>query len=243
MRDDNVVENEVGRRPEWLEKLKVDFAEKVIPAGRFERRYAAFAVSATRRGQRGYFRALHDQIQNGGAEAMFYELRSMDLEGWHPREIPEALLTNSTLQKQQSYNLPPTEQWYVELLHCGRLPLPVDGKPHTSLTKDLIEDAISHVPRLRWELSDVALRNFLINQDAIGVVCTKYRCASNNGWTFPPLSECREVWSKLYGPTEWDTDMNDWGVDEPPKRRPKVAEPKADNVVAIKPGASWRRFR
>jgi hypothetical protein len=32
MRDDNVVENEVVRRLEWLEKLKVDFAEKVAVA-------------------------------------------------------------------------------------------------------------------------------------------------------------------------------------------------------------------
>jgi energy-coupling factor transporter ATP-binding protein EcfA2 len=34
----------------------------VIPAGRYERRYAAFAVSTTRRGQSGYFKALHRQI-------------------------------------------------------------------------------------------------------------------------------------------------------------------------------------
>jgi Family of unknown function (DUF5906) len=71
----------------------------VIPAGRYERRYAAFAVSTIRRGQRGYFKALHGQIAEGGAEAMFYELRAMDLGDWHPREIPEALRNNSALQK------------------------------------------------------------------------------------------------------------------------------------------------
>jgi pimeloyl-ACP methyl ester carboxylesterase len=51
----------------------------VIPAGRFERRYAALAVSTARRGDREYFRALHNQINNGGAEALFYDLLGMDL--------------------------------------------------------------------------------------------------------------------------------------------------------------------
>jgi hypothetical protein len=71
----------------------------VIPAGRYERRYAAFAVSTVKRGDRPYFRALHDQIKNGGAEAMFWDLRERDLEDWHPREIPEALLTKSGFAK------------------------------------------------------------------------------------------------------------------------------------------------
>src|SRR6516162_1217583 len=69
----------------------------VIPAGRYERRYAAFAVNTAMRGNRAYFRALHDQIHNGGAEAMFHELQRMDLGDWHPREVPNELLTNSAL--------------------------------------------------------------------------------------------------------------------------------------------------
>src|SRR6516165_8660308 len=84
----------------------------VIPAGRYERRYAAFAVSTAKRGDRAYFRALHDQIHNGGAEAMFYELQRMDLGDWHPREIPEALLTNPTLQKATNLQ-PPTPRTMV----------------------------------------------------------------------------------------------------------------------------------
>jgi Family of unknown function (DUF5906) len=104
----------------------------VIPAGRFERRYAALAVSTARRGDREYFRALHNQINNGGAEALFYDLLGMDLGDWHPRHIPESLLRGSALQGQQSYNLPAWEQWYnnvapqwcvargpVEAAQCG----------------------------------------------------------------------------------------------------------------------------
>jgi hypothetical protein len=77
----------------------------VIPAGRYERRYAALAISTVKRGDKAYFRALHQQIGDGGAKAMFYDLRMMDLGDWHPRDIPEALLTNPALQKQQSHTL------------------------------------------------------------------------------------------------------------------------------------------
>jgi hypothetical protein len=185
----------------------------VIPAGRYERRYAAFAVSTTRRGQSGYFKALHRQIAEGGAEAMFYELRAMDLEGWHPREIPEALRNNSALQKQQNYNLPPLEQWYLTLLHSGKLPHAKPKIPYVAMTRALVENAKQRVPRLR-ELSDVALRNFLTDQEAMGIEIKKHRTASANGWEFPLLSECRDAWAKRYGPTEWDTNINDWGDEE-----------------------------
>jgi hypothetical protein len=222
----------------------------VIPAGRYERRYAAFAVSTVNRGKREYFRALHDQIQNGGAEAMFHDLRAVDLEGWHPREVPEALLTNPTLQKQQSYNLPPLEQWYVGLLHSGRLPHAKEKTPYVAMTRALVENAKQRVPRLR-DLSDVALRNFLTDQEAMGVLIEKYRTSAGNGWKFPLLSECREAWCKRYGPTQWDTNINDWGDDEE-EEQPKAtvvakAEAKPANVnakpIEPKPEPAPRAYR
>ena len=112
------------------------FAEPgwVIPAGRFERRYAALAVSDVRSGDRAYFKALHQQISGGGAEGMMWDLQRMDLSGWHPRDIPEALLRNPELQKQQGHTLPPLEQWYVMLLH--NVPNALAKRPNTALPKD-----------------------------------------------------------------------------------------------------------
>jgi hypothetical protein len=140
----------------------------VIPAGRFERRYAALAVSSVRRGDRSYFRELHRQIDEGGAEAMFYDLQRMELGDWHPREIPAAMLTNPAMQKQQSHTLPPMEQWYIMLLHNGVLPGAISGRPSTAFTKALIDDARRKIPRLR-DLTEVALRNFLVDEESIGI--------------------------------------------------------------------------
>jgi hypothetical protein len=181
----------------------------VIPAGRYERRYAALEVGTAKRGDKAYFRALHAQIDNGGAEAMFYDLQELELEGWHPREIPETLLTNPALQKQQSYNLPPWEQWYVGLLHNGRLPNALEARPNTSFTRELFANARAKVPRLYYS-SEVELRNFLTDEGRIGIACEKYRASSGNGWSFPPLAECRAAWCKRFGPTKFDADVKDW---------------------------------
>jgi len=192
----------------------------VIPAGRYERRYAAVAVSDVKRGDRPYFRALHKQIEDGGAAAMFYDLASMDLDGWHPRDIPAALLNNLAMQKQQTLTLPPMEQWYITLLHDGRLPGALGNRPNTAYTRSLIDDAKAKVPRLRYDLTEVALRNFLMDEESIGIVCTKYRAAIGNGWSFPTLAECREAWCRRYGPTNWDApDAIEWG-----KKQPKPVE-------------------
>ena len=193
----------------------------VIPAGRYERRYAAFAVSTKKRGDRAYFAALHRQMSSGGIEAMLYDLRRIDLGDWHPRNIPDAVLTSLALQKQQGHTLPPLEQWYVMLLHNAVLPGALAGRPSTAFTRSLIDDAKAKIPRLR-ELTEVALRNFLLDEGSIGTTCTKYRASIGNGWTFPPLAEAREAWSRRYGPVTWDNaEAIDWS------KKPSLAKPES----------------
>jgi Family of unknown function (DUF5906) len=94
----------------------------VIPAGRFERRYAAIEVSNKRHRDKKYFDAPHKSINGDGAAAMLWELGRMALGDWHPRNIPDELLKGDALRKQQQYNLPPREQWLLSVLHDGRMP-------------------------------------------------------------------------------------------------------------------------
>jgi energy-coupling factor transporter ATP-binding protein EcfA2 len=108
--------------PNYLHLVMLAEPGWVIPAGLYERRYAALSVSDARMRDRAYFKALHNQIVGGGAEAMMWDLQRMDLEGWHPREIPESLLKGTALQQQQAHTLPPLEQWYLSLLQDGKVP-------------------------------------------------------------------------------------------------------------------------
>jgi hypothetical protein len=118
-------------------------------------------------------------------------------------------------QRQQSLALLPLEQWYVMLLHEGRLPKSLKDKPNTALTANLMKHARENVPRLRWDLSELGLKNFLTDRETLGIICTKRRFSVANGWSFPPLGECRAAWEKRYGPAKWDNDVTEWEwVDE-----------------------------
>jgi hypothetical protein len=167
-------------------------------------------------GDRNYFNSLHRQIAEGGAEAMMWDLQRLELDGWHPREIPESLLKGTALQQQQTHTLPPIEQWYLSLLRDGRVPgaLVNDNpkskklsRPSTAYTKSLREDAMQRYPRLRFELSDNIIEEFMTNQS--WPKATKHRDNKNNGWTFEPLAESRAEWDKRYGPQQWD-DTPEW---------------------------------
>ena len=80
--------------------------------------------------------------------------------------------------------------------------------------KRAIEETLAIAANYRLQAMrelDVGLRNFLLDAERIGVVCTKYRTAYANGWSFPPLTECREAFAKLYGPQDWDnSDADNW---------------------------------
>jgi hypothetical protein len=190
----------------------------VIPAGRYERRYAALTVSDDRRGDRDYFKALRQQIDGDGASAMLAELQQMALDGWHPREIPESILKGAALQKQQAHNLRPLEQWYLTLLDDGELPGALPKRPNTALTRDLVDDAKERFPRLK-HTSDREICAFLDDVGRLGVVGQQYRTATANGREFPTLPECREAFDRLYpGQKQWDL-TEDWRV---PETRPAI---------------------
>lgn len=201
----------------------------VIPAGRHERRYAAFWVSDEHREDKeDYFKPLHKQIEGNGCAAMFYDLRRMPLGEWHPRQIPLCILKSEALVKQQTYSLPPMMQWWRMLLQDGQLPGASEAHPSWAYTRDLIADAKEKFPRLRLDLTPESLRNFLFKSpEAIRITCTKWNTSGPNGWKFPPLAECREAWEAIYGETLWDTPGGEWSVitevDEPEPSRAELA--------------------
>ena len=185
----------------------------VIPAGRFERRYAALKVSDRHREERDYFKPLNRQMAEGGIEAMFYDLKNVDLGDWHPREIPKSLLRGGALAEQQTRTLPPWEQWYLSLLQDGKLPAASNKKPNAAFTSGLLESVKERIPRLKFDASEITLRDFMLK-----IGCTKYRTSIGNGWSFPPLAIARADWDKSYGTQPWENPTAEWGdkIQPPP---------------------------
>jgi hypothetical protein len=96
------------------------------------------------------------------------------------------------------------------LLHNARLPNARDKKPNRAMTSSLMEHAVKHVPRLKFDMTDTALRSFLLDPKRIGEPCNKFHTSTGNGYDFPPLGIARAAWCRLYGPTAWDNEAEEW---------------------------------
>jgi hypothetical protein len=185
---------DVYEAPNYIHMLMLAEPGWVAPAGKFERRYAVFDVSEGRMGDFEYFKALHGQIEGGGAAAMLHELRGMELGDWHPRQI----CRTDALRRQQEMSLLPLDQWMLGLLVDGELP---DTQPTA-----LLEDLQRKVPRAR-DLGKMKLSTYLTEQWG----CTKHG-GDERGYNFPPLAEMRSIWEKRFGKREWSSPEAEWSV-------------------------------
>ena len=81
------------------------------------------------------------------------------------------------------------------------------SRPSTAYTKNLREDAMQRYPRLRFELSDNTIEEFMTNKS--WPKATKFRDNKNYGWTFEPLTQSRAQWDRRYSPQKWN-DVPEW---------------------------------
>jgi hypothetical protein len=71
--------------PNRLHIMMASNEEWVVPAGPNSRRFQVFDVSNRYMQNADYFARLYEELNNGGREAMLFDLLRMDLRGWHPR--------------------------------------------------------------------------------------------------------------------------------------------------------------
>jgi len=117
-----------------------------VPATGDERRYAVNAVSDARRGDRAYFTALYAELNNGGIEALLYDLLHTDLKDWHPRQIYET----EALREQKVHSLSGEEEWLEEVLQEGAIPAQLEKHPDRANARELARDARDRVPKIRY---------------------------------------------------------------------------------------------
>jgi hypothetical protein len=175
----------------------------IVPASHDERRYAVNKVSERYKQDKSYFVPLFEEINNGGAGAMLYDLLNLDLDGWHPRDnVPQT----KALLDQKMLGLTGLELWYVHLLNIGELPWPNKKNPRWCNSSYLLESAVHYHLRNRY-LAYEELGSFLKEMG-----CTHKSDGKAWGWIFPPLNEAREDWAKRAG-GNWDwlaADIKDW---------------------------------
>jgi Family of unknown function (DUF5906) len=179
-------------------------AKWVVPASHDERRFAVNNVSERWKQNPDYFRPLFEEINNGGAAAMLYDLLHLDLEGWHPAEnIPQT----KALVEQKLQGLTGLQQWYVYMLSVGLHPVGNVKNPRRVLARTLLADARDYTPRNRY-ITPEELAAFLKEMGFESKSDGRAR-----SWVFPPLAEAREAWiAGAGGNWEWDApDISEWG--------------------------------
>jgi len=103
-------------------------AEWAVPASADERRFVVYDVGNAHRRDTAFFKAMDEQWESGGKNAVLKEMLELDLEGWHPRDIGNT----AGLKNQQLESRGAVEQWLHDivddpcLLNVGSRWLPVD---------------------------------------------------------------------------------------------------------------------
>ena len=186
----------------WRNRLHVVMAanaEWVIPASHDERRYAMFDVSDSRMDDSAYFRALHNEMRNGGLAAMMHDLLCVDLADWHPRMI----VRNEALRLQKERGMDPRWAWLEWLLQQGWLPQAVATSRDTSSSQHLLESIKEFDPKIH--INPTALGRFLRERG-----CVKLHTVQGNQWQFLALSTMRRQFDKKWGSWPWDENLDEW---------------------------------
>ena len=180
----------------------------VIPAGVDERRFCVFDVSAARRGDHEYFKALHDQMENGGVAAMLHDLQNHDLSGFNVRVFPatEALID----QKVQSLRGP--EAWLHDCLQQGKIGDSIWKEEGLTVLKEMTYSDYSERHKNFRDFAPQDIRSWAKKvRSILGTALQDHRPEKLGirirKLSFSPLHECRAAFSRyLSQDIIWETD-------------------------------------
>jgi hypothetical protein len=193
----------------------------VVPATIGDRRFAVIEVSALRMQDAKYFKAIHEQLDNGGYEALLHHLQRFDLTGIELRDLPK---TDARLN-QQLLSMSPIEKWWYGRLVSGAPSGARDEWLHEVHTKEMFvdyaeESGISGV-RHRGTVTEfgIALHKLVpgLGKGKKGGTEPKNRTLRVNTYLLPSLADCREAFNqRLGGAVTWPKDDHAGGADRPP---------------------------
>ncbi|WP_045216945.1 DUF5906 domain-containing protein [Desulfonatronovibrio magnus] len=197
----------------------------VVPAGKDARRFLVLDVSNKRAGNKEYFKAIYEQMENGGLEAMMYDLLNLDISDIDLRQVPRT----SALFGQILSSMDPVELYWHEKLNDGVLPEKsgnflndeptcnrwIDRVLKSQLEKDY--HAFCNKTNVRYKKSKDQLCKELLTI-CPGLSTTKMRSGIKRESAFivPKLDVCRKMFEDMVKmPVDWD---------EPVEEKPEINE-------------------
>ena len=179
----------------------------VVPASNDERRYCVLKVSDRYVDDHDYFKALAQETDNGGLEAMLYALQNLNVSSFNVRVVPK---TNG-LTEQKLQSLDTVMSWWHQKLYEGEL-LPGiqwDTVPISSLYDDYVARVQKQGSNIR-RASDTEFGRKLHKALPEGwpkKPRTKGKGVTRlNHYEFPSLKKCRNQFEKFLGVENLDWD-------------------------------------
>jgi hypothetical protein len=174
----------------------------VVPAGMGDRRFLVLDVSNAHTGDREWFKSVWAQMNNGGREAMLYDLLKVDRNGVDLRDYP---FTDARLD-QIINTMTTIEKFWLDRLRDGTLD-DYEGWGKPIKTSDLRDMYVEHGHSIG--------ERYLLNDTQFGknlkCLCPgmerKKQSTGSRTWEyhFPPLNQCRKDFEKKVGQAiEWD---------------------------------------
>lgn len=184
----------------------------VVPAGLDERRFFVLDVDEIHRQDHDYFKAVVEQMEHGGLEAMLFDLLQMDISKVDLRTFKKT----PALLEQKIASMDSVQKYWLERLWSGTL-----------LSKPIKKESVDYVAENGWPGivdSDVQYRDYLdfaeilkirypVSSTAFGMELAKLcpfkksRFGSTRNYVrkFPPLNHCRDFFStKVCADIHWE---------------------------------------
>jgi hypothetical protein len=187
----------------------------VIPAGLQARRYLVLEVSDAKIQDPEYFTPLWDGLENGGTEAMLFDLLHMDLGSWNPMHgVPKT----TALVGQQADNLPTIHRHVLSMLQSAQAHGAIQTKSPATPGWVFISTArFMEAFELKKGCEQIVAK-YLKHCCAEGPKQAKPIRETNNttgkqerGLWLPPLSEARRYFNVYTGVSfPYSTDGVDW---------------------------------
>lgn len=186
--------------------------EWVVPADVDDRRLCVLDVSDEHAQDQGWFRAINEQMRNGGREALLHLLLTRDISNFNHRSAPQT----DALKDQKERSFPADVLWWKERLEDGVL-VPAKDWGDKIYCRELAYQYKIATGRTGTERSiQTTLGNLLRKwvpkidrKRQAGIVkfwdIDGYEREHSSPWYYqmPPLAECREAFDELTNST-WD---------------------------------------
>ena len=193
--DDLVVEFkglEAIRMRNYVRLFSTSNEDWVVPAGPTPRRFAVFDVGEAHLGDKAYFRAIADELDNGGREALLDYLLNFDLSKVDLRSVPKT----KALLEQKLHSLDGEQAWWLGVLMDGELPGDMN-EPRCCRTQTLFNHYREETNRagIKRKRIETLIGTFL-NKHVPGLRRREKR-GHGSIYEFPPLAACRGAFEAL----------------------------------------------